>query len=65
MWESWFACCVLGCTLALAFFLVAVVMYLTERIKVPQASQSIVAEEDMGQGMWLQLLIFWWVGKQR
>lgn len=51
MWESWFTCCVLGSTLALVTFLVAVVMYMTEPIKVPQASQSIVAEE--GQGVWL------------
>lgn len=48
--EFLFTCCVLGCTLALVTFLVAVVMYLAEPIKVPQASQSIVAGEDMGAG---------------
>lgn len=46
-------------------FLVSAMMYLTEPIKVPQAGQSIVQSKTWGLGLWEQLLIFWWVGKQR
>lgn len=59
--ESLFTCCVQGLTLALVTFLVTVVIYLTEPIKYHRQVSPSWQRKTWGQGVWWQLVIFWWL----